>query len=161
MLSNVNVTTNNVTIGNRPCVVITASPVSMTCITPPSADTTTTTAALAAGLAVADPVWVNGKVMLISVLIHSSSLPFRLTLFYAFSIPGAACLLFLRSRRHPGAGLALPHLCSHLRHHLRVPHASQYAGHPFVPVCYDSYPTASLLISYSPSHCSLYNLFDL
>ena len=64
MLSNVNVTTNNVTIGNRPCVVITASSVSMTCITPPSADTTTTTAALAAGLAVADPVWVNGKVML-------------------------------------------------------------------------------------------------
>ena len=64
MLSNANITTNNVTIGNRPCVVITASPVSMTCITPPSADTTTTTAALAAGLAVADPVWVNGKVML-------------------------------------------------------------------------------------------------
>ena len=61
MLSKTNITTNNVTIGNRPCVVITASSVSMTCITPPSADTTTTTAALAAGLAVADPVWVNGQ----------------------------------------------------------------------------------------------------
>jgi len=76
MLSTVNVTTNNVTIGNRPCVVIKASTVSMTCITPPSVDTTTTTAALATGLAVADPVWVNGKVMLISAFTHSSSLPF-------------------------------------------------------------------------------------
>ena len=70
MLSNANVTTNNVTIGNRPCVVIAASPESLTCITPPTADATTTTAALAAGLAVADLVWVNGQVMAYPLLPH-------------------------------------------------------------------------------------------
>ena len=66
MLSNANVTTNNVTIGNRPCIVVAASPVSLTCITPPTANTTTTIAALATGLAVTDPVWANGQKLTVS-----------------------------------------------------------------------------------------------
>ena len=64
--------------------------------------------------------------------------------------PEVACPLLLRSHRHPGAGLAVPRLCSHLRHQLRAPHVGQCAGDPFVTVCYDSNPTASLFMSSPP-----------